>query len=236
MTDNDVLKARARLAYGQIKTAGKNDFSDDKNYNGDQWAQQQDSAPTSENRKMKINEVRKRVQDAVWSGNDNPDTLANIAKDVGDEQLVNQIHTEMARTHGLQVGNQKALEDPEAGKVQVAVGEEASLPAAIDQNRANIDAENARLRANLGWGAGAGALAGAGVGFGTYGLMGLFPSLRKRRLLRALTALGVGAGAGVGAGYLVTHNLNNGKIQDAYAGAKSRVGNAIDALKGKAQA
>jgi hypothetical protein len=62
--------------------------------------------------------------------------------------------------------------------------------------------------------------------------MGLFPSLRKRRLLRALIALGAGGAAGTAAGIATARGLNNGKIQGAYADYSGRVGNAINALKG----
>lgn len=91
--------------------------------------------------------------------------------------------------------------DQKNGIVNRAQGEQAVRD--IAQQKANR---------NLGISAGAGLLGGAAVGAGTYGLAGLFPSLKKRRLLRALVALGVGAGAGAGIGYGVNRGLNSGKI------------------------
>lgn len=69
------------------------------------------------------------------------------------------------------------------------------------------------LRYGLGAG-GAGLAAGAGIGAATYGLTGLFPSLKKRRLLRALIALGAGGAGGAGLGYLTYGGLQSGKVQD----------------------
>lgn len=95
------------------------------------------------------------------------------------------------------------------------------------------DEEAARLaKRNLGIGAGAGALAGLGTAGAAYGLAGLFPSLKKRRLLRALIALSAGGAAGLGVGYGVNAGLNSGKIQGAYGTAKSRGLAALDALRG----
>lgn len=91
--------------------------------------------------------------------------------------------------------------DQKNGIVNRAQGEQAVRD--IAQQKANR---------NLGISAGAGLLGGAAVGAGAYGLAGLFPSLKKRRLLRALVALGVGAGAGAGIGYGVNRGLNSGKI------------------------
>lgn len=62
------------------------------------------------------------------------------------------------------------------------------------------------------WGIGAGLAGGAAVGAGAYGLTGLFPSLRKRRLLRALMALTAGGAAGAGIGYGVNKGITSGKI------------------------
>ena len=90
-----------------------------------------------------------------------------------------------------------------------ALGEQAVRD--IDQQKA--DAAAALSRKNLGLGAGAGALAGLGVGAGAYGLAGLFPSLKRRRLLRALIALGAGGAAGTVAGIGVTRGLNSGAIK-----------------------
>ena len=83
-----------------------------------------------------------------------------------------------------------------------------------DENQKGIDATVASNTAkrNLGIGIGAGLAGGAAVGAGAYGLAGLFPSLRKRRLLRALMALTAGGAAGAGIGYGVTKGLNSGKI------------------------
>ena len=84
------------------------------------------------------------------------------------------------------------------------------------------------------WGVGTGAAAGLGIGAGAYGLMGLFPSLRKRRLLRALIALGVGAGGGAAAGYGVAKNYDYlaGKAQQAGDYVSGKANQAWDWTKG----
>lgn len=78
------------------------------------------------------------------------------------------------------------------------------------------------IQPNVAWGAGTGAAAGLGLGAGAYGLMGLFPSLRKRRLLRALIALGVGGVGGAAAGYGVAKNYDTLKAQGEKAVAKGQ--------------
>ena len=100
----------------------------------------------------------------------------------------------------------------------------------IEQQKA--DASAALARKNLGLGAGVGALAGLGTAGAAYGLAGLFPSLKKRRLLRALIALSAGGAAGLGVGYGVNAGLNSGKLQGAYGTAKSRGLAALNALRG----
>lgn len=219
MTYQDALKARARMAYGQVKTAGNND------YNGDKWAQ-------NEAQKAKVNSVRKNVEDVIYSGNGNENALATLAAYSGDPALVQQLATQIGNTKGLQDMNAYSLEDPQGGNIQVPVGEERNGVAAMKENRKAIDEENARQLKNLGYGAGAGALAGLGIGAGAYGLAGLFPSLKKRRLLRALIALGAGAAGGVGVGAAVNAGLNSGAIQGAYGATKDYLGGVGKALKG----
>ena len=87
---------------------------------------------------------------------------------------------------------------------------------------------------NLGIGIGAGALGGLAAGGAAYGLAGLFPSLKKRRLLRALIALGVGGAAGTGIGIGTTKGLNSGALQNAYGASKNYLAGVGNALAGKA--
>lgn len=70
-------------------------------------------------------------------------------------------------------------------------------------------------KTNVGIGAGAGALTGLGTAAGVYGLAGLFPTLRKRRLLRALIATAAGGVAGTAAGIATTKGMNDGSIPKA---------------------
>lgn len=70
-------------------------------------------------------------------------------------------------------------------------------------------------KTNVGIGAGAGALTGLGTAAGVYGLAGLFPTLRKRRLLRALIATAAGGVAGTAAGIATTKGMNDGSIPSA---------------------
>lgn len=64
-------------------------------------------------------------------------------------------------------------------------------------------------------GAGAGALAGLGTAAGVYGLAGLFPYLRQRRLLKALIATAAGGVVGTAAGIATTKGMNDGSIPKA---------------------
>lgn len=73
---------------------------------------------------------------------------------------------------------------------------------------------NSNLK-NVGVGAGVGLATGAGA----YALGGLIPGLKKKRLARAMMALGVGGAAGGAAGYYGTDIRNNAK--DLYYGAKN---------------
>ena len=82
-----------------------------------------------------------------------------------------------------------------------------------EQELADARAKYKNLQYGLGAG-GVGLATGAGLGAATYGLTGLFPSLLKRRLLRALIALGAGAAGGAGLGYLTYRGLQSGKVQD----------------------
>ena len=90
------------------------------------------------------------------------------------------------------------------------------------------------LRYGLGAG-GAGLTAGAGIGAATYGLTGLFPSLKKRRLLRALIALGAGGAGGAGLGYLTYGGLQSGKVQNWANKAMGAAGDAANWVGQKAQ-
>lgn len=104
---------------------------------------------------------------------------------------------------------------------------------AIDSGLAQ-QKELGRRATNRNIGIGAGIAGGLGVGAGAYGLTGLFPSLRKKRLLRALIALGAGGAAGAGIGIGTTKGLNNYAIQNAYGATKNYLGGVGRALKGGA--
>jgi len=101
-------------------------------------------------------------------------------------------------------------------------------------HRKEVAAQKALENRNLGIGIGAGALGGLGAAGAAYGLAGLFPSLRKKRLLRALIALGVGGAAGAGIGIGTTKGLNSGAIQGAYGATKDYLGSVGRGLSGKA--
>lgn len=106
-----------------------------------------------------------------------------------------------------------ADENPDAPQTAGDIAAQAAAANAVQtagDERAKADAANKpNPYAVYGSGAAGGALAAGAA----YGLAGLFPSLKKRRLLRALIALGVGAPAGVGIGYAVDQGLRSGKIQ-----------------------
>lgn len=219
MTDND-LKIRARIAYGMQKQAVE-------------------GLPDEETQKKL---VEKSYHDAVTRGA----ALSNATKaketaDARDQQMLD----------ALDYGNRvQAFEDAAKHHSEVNNATEGPLKAERDRldtiNQlapSHVSDSGADYRRNLAYGIGSGALGGAAVGGLSYALGGLFPSLRKRRLLRALLALGIGTGAGVGIGYGVNAGLTSGKLQGALADAgrkasgawdatKSGVANAIGKLKG----
>lgn len=91
-----------------------------------------------------------------------------------------------------------------------------------------------KLKHGLGAG-GVGLAGGAGIGAATYGLTGLFPSLKKRRLLRALIALGAGGAGGAGLGYLTYGGLQSGKVQNWANKAMGAASDAANWVGQKAQ-
>ena len=95
--------------------------------------------------------------------------------------------------------------------------------------------DDLKLKHGLGAG-GVGLAGGAGIGAATYGLTGLFPSLKKRRLLRALIALGAGGAGGAGLGYLTYGGLQSGKVQNWANKAMGAAGDAANWVGQKAQA
>ena len=187
MTYNEAV-ARARMAYGQIKTAGGYDA------NGNYVKSELDM--TDERRK----------KSEIEHGS--PKTIPNT--------------TPAEKAERAMAVNEASLNNPTGVTNQ-------SFPGGIEDAYAALATDR---RNNALAGTGIGALAGLGVGAGAYGRMGLFPSLRKRRLLRALIALGAGGAAGTAAGIATARGLNNGKIQGAYADYSGRLGNALNALKG----
>ena len=103
-----------------------------------------------------------------------------------------------------------------------------------EQELADARAKYKNLQNGLG-ASGVGLAGGAGIGAATYGLTGLFPSLKKRRLLRALVALGAGGAGGAGLGYLTYGGLQSGKVQNWANKAKGAVGDAANRVGQKVQ-
>lgn len=129
------------------------------------------------------------------SGLNDEDLLVMEAKGTLPPELIPALNAAKARAASRYTAERE-------GQVTRAQGEQAVRDIAGQK-------ATALARKNLGIGAGAGALAGLGVGAGVYGLAGLFPSLKKRRLLRALIALGAGGAAGTAAGIGTTRALNS---------------------------
>lgn len=206
MTYQEALKARARLAYSQYKTA-----TTDKSPN----AQITMAAAKAEGARQDMQAAQKAVDDEAAAVRKADEDLAASQEQGRKDKIISHYG------YGSGLGG-------------VTMEDEMNYD---DRNRKGL-AEQARIDAarlakrNLGIGAGAGALAGLGTAGAAYGLAGLFPSLKKRRLLRALVALSAGGAAGLGVGYGVNAGLNSGKIQGAYGTAKSRGLAALDALKG----
>ena len=120
--------------------------------------------------------------------------------------------------------------NPDKGNGVAAPTKEEELRAIIgerDKDLAALNQDYNNLRYGLG-ASGAGLAGGAGIGAATYGLTGLFPSLKKRRLLRALIALGAGGAGGTGLGYLTYRGLQNGTVQDWVGKAKAAGNDAIN--------
>jgi hypothetical protein len=210
MTYQDALKLRARMAYGQVKTAatGGSDYS----------SQVQDDT--------KYKEITGKHNPDIPAGRD-----AQRQEDYAAEQEAIQLQN--AQNDAL---DQKAYEiyGPGSGVRGLTQEKEMVIADKLYKNRKaqdEADAAAAALR-NRNIGIGAGALGGLGIGAGAYGLAGLFPSLKKRRLLRALIALGAGAAGGVGVGLGVNAGLNSGAIQGAYGATKGYLGGVGKALKG----
>lgn len=146
----------------------------------------------------------------------------------------------------------KKAEDDNQGVVNAGEGDKEKAYKAQELENALSESEAARdaaetkyknLQYGLGAG-GAGVAGGAGIGAAAYGITGLFPSLRKRRLLRALIAIGAGGAGGAGLGYLTYRGLQNGKVQeygekalqgakDAYEWTKDKAQGAYNAVKEK---
>jgi hypothetical protein len=166
MTYQDALKARARIAYGQVKTA---------------------------------------AEEAPYMGS-NP--------------------MENAIARGMQAESDLRQATQYADMLDAATD--------VDLKNAKNKADEAVAQRDLAYGIGAGAVGGLGIAGGAYGLTGLFPSLKKRRLLRALIALGAGAAGGAGIGYAVNAGLSSGKIQSGYRDASDAVKSAWGKVKTKA--
>lgn len=177
MTYQDALKLRARMAYGQVKTA-----AGDKAQNDAYNAALQD-------------EYNRKSQEML--------ALAQHDQNIADTRGFNQVQesknhiipgTKPAeKAQVLSKINEDSLNNPNGPTRRSAAPDAEGL---ADLNNA---VDSYYRNGNL-IGAGIGAGVGLGVGAGAYGLAGLFPSLKKRRLLRALIALGAGAAAGTGAG------------------------------------
>lgn len=215
MTDND-LKIRARLAYGNTgftKQAFRN-----RPYMG--------SNPTE------------RAMAEGMQAESDYRQAQNKIKDVESAEAEKKTKAEQdaayekgRRQKLMETGNGGNLTDAENKQLAQDLMDQGKEKAWMDDQIAGAQASADAKRHNLYYGIGSGALGGAAVGGISYALGGLFPSLRKRRLLRALLALGVGTGAGVGIGYGVNAGLNSGKLQAALGSAKDGALGAWDATK-----
>lgn len=115
---------------------------------------------------------------------------------------------------------------PPAVQEATDIADHAGYEAMVNENE---ELKNQIQNTKYGLGAGGVGLAtGAGIGAATYGLTGLFPSLKKRRLLRALIALGAGGASGAGLGYLTYRGLQNGTVQDWAGKARTKADQALN--------
>ena len=204
MTYEETLKARARMAYGQVGLVKK--------------AEQSPFEAASRG----LQEAETNYNNALA----NMDFQTGLVQNPTAKTQWDDISAILSKYPG--VGEELASQGLLANGIPVKGADLAQI-LSIAQGRAKdlqtiSDTQNATAK-NIGWGALAGLGGGAAVGGVTYGLAGLFPSLRKRRLLRALIALGAGAAGGAGLGYLTYQGMQNGKIPEA-------LGNAAEKAKG----
>ena len=201
MTYQEALKARARLAYSATGLAKRAGVAGTGMPNTpDELATMQ--AMLAYDKGSKAEAAGKEMKSKANSGA----KMYDVGKQLDAQNAESAgMAAEMADWDANYKAENAALERVKAG---TATPEDYALAqAALNREMANeragsgktIDrAADIRQARNLG--IGAGALGGLAAGGAAYGLTGLFPSLRKRRLLRALIALGVGGAAGVGAG------------------------------------
>lgn len=217
MTYQEALKARARLAYnvtGITKRAADEPYDDSKHpaqTSAEIFAAQEENAAEGKRQSAKAQQDK-----------------ADAANQAKGQAAVADYQAKKKELEALTAVAPADYTDKMNQVVNRAQGEQAVRD--IEQQKQ--DAAAALARKNLGIGAGVGALAGLGTAGAAYGLAGLFPSLKKRRLLRALVALSAGGAAGLGVGYGVNAGLNSGKIQGAYGTAKSRGLAALNTLRG----
>lgn len=197
MTYKEALKARARLAYnvtGITKRAADEPYDDSQHPAQTPAEIEAAKRKNLEEGKAESNLISTETATG-GSGLNDEQLLVLEAKGAITPELIPALNAAKARAASRYTAERE-------GQVTRAQGEQAVRDIA-DQKA------TALARKNLGIGAGAGALAGLGVGAGVYGLAGLFPSLKKRRLLRALIALGAGGAAGTAAGIGTTRALNS---------------------------
>lgn len=207
MTDND-LKIRARLAYGNTG-----------------FTKQASPEEDAEKEKVRRNHYEATQRGALRA---NMTKALDAADAAGQKEMDDLQGQQLERDMTSWANHHRDVNDAKDGAL---AQERKTLDTVNEMSNAQVTNAGDEARKNLYYGIGSGALGGAAVGGISYALGGLFPSLRKRRLLRALLALGVGTGAGVGIGYGVNAGLTSGKLQGALADAGRRASGAWDATK-----
>lgn len=229
MTYQEALKARARLAYNQIKTAADKPTSAEnqkaKEIYGSTFPEAEHTermdanlADLAKQRKEHWDAQQARVESQytaekngiVNRAQGEEESRRRAAANKYLEEEVPQNITDAQVLKKLELGAPLTPEEQQRGlELMSKITDQTSAENQSEINSIVDDKNKAISDRNLGIGAGAGALAGLGVGAGVYGLAGLFPSLKKRRLLRALIALGAGGAAGTAAGIGTTRALNS---------------------------
>ena len=209
-TYEDALKARARIAYQQ-NALTKMAFQTKK-------AAEADPDP---DKQQKIDSYTNAVRRGA--------TLANTAKAVDAANKADQKMQDDLQM--AQYANDMA-ENWDKDYVNPSPERRELLDMRNENSKPVVTNAGDAARKNMYYGAGAGILGGAGIGAAAYGIGGLFPSLKKRRLLRALIALTAGGAGGAGLGYLAYQGLQNGKVQKLVGQGKDLANKGVEKVKG----